>query len=194
MDRLNAIILMDAPEDLNERLKFEAECIYLHVMTELTLTWQFFKPELYPGNQILIKVSFTSLFPIDADCVKTAITLEMPTNPYNHACHAGMVARRDLFPINKPGRCWQLPDSFYVRLILDFRRYNKGSPIICLVLNNRLKQAVFPGFPIDTYTPYKRSLCMRTIPKREFVSGYLYLIYSAKFQSLQPRDSTEAAE
>ena len=105
-------------------LKFEAECIYLHVMTELTLTWQFFKPELYPGNQILIKVSFTSLFPIDADCVKTAITLEMPANPYNYACHIRMVARRNLFPINKPGRCRQLHNFFYIQLIISFGRYN----------------------------------------------------------------------
>ena len=93
-------------------------------MTELTLTWQFFKPELYPGNQILIKVSFTSLFPIDANGVKTAITLEMPANPYNYARHIGMVEGRNLLPINKPGRRRQLPDSFYFQLIIRFRQYN----------------------------------------------------------------------
>ena len=125
--------------------------------------------DLKTGLYCVDLLSFTFLFPIDANSVKTAIMLEMPANPCNHVCHIEMVAGRDLFPINKPGRRWQLPDSFYVRLILNFRRYNEGFPIICLVLNNRLKQAVFPGFPIDTYTPHKRSLCMRTIPKREFV-------------------------
>lgn len=88
----------------------------------------------------------------------------MPANPYNHACHVEMAVRRNLFPIYKPGRGWQIPDSFYVQLIINFRRYNEGFPIIYLVLNNCLKQAVFPSFTIDTYTPHKRSLHMRTIP------------------------------